>query len=231
MDAVILCAGEGKRLRPLTNEKPKPMVNVNGRPLMENSLEYAAQMDVNHLHIVVGYMKNRIMEHYGDSYNGIEISYYEQKEREGLAHALRQVKYEFEENFLLLLSDGVYENFPSDKIKEDKITLVTEKVPIEKAQEYGVCVIDDNEKVLSLVEKPDSPPSSQILCGNYILPPAIIDYCHSVEPSNTGEYGITDAINELLRSDKRRAEIVELELWRVDVARPEDIEDIERREL
>lgn len=227
MQGVILCAGEGTRLRPLTNDTPKPMVEVDGKPLMEHSLDYADEMGVDHLHLVVGYLKEQIINNYGDSYNGIPISYHTQESQDGLAHAVRQVDAEFDEHFLLLLSDVVYGDFPTTDLPTDKTALVTETVPIEEAHEYGVCETNKDGEITNLIEKPENPPTNQILAGSYILPPEIFNYCHSIEPSDRGEYEITDAINAFLNDTGTHAELVETDSWRVDVARPENITEVE----
>lgn len=231
MHGVILCAGEGTRLRPLTYDTPKPMVEVDGQPLIEYSLDYAHQMGVTDLHLVVGYKREQIINTYGNSYNGMDISYYVQEEQDGLAHAVRQVTADIPDHFLLLLSDVVYDSFPTNDLPTNKTALVTETVPIEEAHEYGVCETNSAGEITNLIEKPENPPTNQILAGSYILPPEIFDYCHAIEPSDRGEYEITDAINAFLNDTNTNAELVEIDSWRVDVARPEDIETVEQNHI
>ncbi|ESS04761.1 MAG: dTDP-glucose pyrophosphorylase, partial [uncultured archaeon A07HR67] len=88
MKAVVLAAGKGTRLRPLTDDKPKGMVEVAEKPLITHCFDQLIDLGADELVVVVGYMKEQIIDHYGDAYEGVPITYTHQREQKGLAHAL-----------------------------------------------------------------------------------------------------------------------------------------------
>lgn len=223
MKGVILCAGKGTRLRPKTYFKPKPLVEVDNTPLVEYSLEYGIDTGVTEFHLVVGYKQHQIKNHIGDSYQGIPVEYHTQETPEGLAHAVAQVDTDIESHFLLLLSDVIYGEFPSDSLETDSMSIMTDTVPLTEASEYGVCKVNSNGDITGLVEKPESPPSNKILAGSYVLPPEIMEYCETIEPSDRGEYEITDAINLYIEESNVECSFVDIDSWSMDVARPEDV--------
>lgn len=226
MESVILAAGRGSRLEPLTNKKPKPLAIVGGKTIIEHTLDYAVTAGITSATIVVGYKAEQIKTHLGESYRGINITYVHQDEKLGLAHATLQAKDTIEGDvFALFFSDIIYENPPLDDLKRcmDNSTpaVFVDNVPIEDASSYGVCEIVDGV-VESVVEKPENPPSNKIIAGTYVLPKEIFSYCSSISPSDRGEYEITDAINAYLQ-DVGNIEFIEIEGGRVDVAYMEDL--------
>ncbi|HKJ59839.1 MAG TPA: sugar phosphate nucleotidyltransferase, partial [Halobacteriales archaeon] len=108
MKAVVLAAGEGTRLRPLTEDKPKAMVEVAGVPLLTHCFDQLLALGADELIVVVGYLKERIISHYGDSYDGVPITYTHQREQDGLAHALLTVEEHVDDDFMLILGDNVF---------------------------------------------------------------------------------------------------------------------------
>lgn len=226
MEAIILAAGRGSRLEPLTNKKPKPLALVGDKSILQHNLDYAADAGITSATIVVGYKADQVKEHLGDSYNGIDLTYVHQDEKLGLAHATLQAEDTIEDDvFCLLLSDIIYEHPPTEDIKRylesSTPAVFVDTVPLEDASSYGVCDIEDGV-VRNVVEKPDDPPSNRIIAGTYILPKDIFDYCKSISKSDRGEYEITDAINEYLH-DVGDIEFKEITGERVDVAYMSDL--------
>jgi len=88
MQAVVLAAGKGTRLRPLTDDKPKVPVEVDDKPLLEDVMDNLIEIGATEFVLVVGYMKEKIIERYGDEYKNIPITYAHQREQLGLAHAI-----------------------------------------------------------------------------------------------------------------------------------------------
>src|SRR5512136_2312849 len=108
MKALVLAAGEGTRLRPLTSNIPKPLLLVAGRPFMSHVLEALANMDVRDIFILVGWKANKIKEYYGDgSRLGLRIRYLEQRERMGTAHAIGCADGSIDEPFICLNGDVI----------------------------------------------------------------------------------------------------------------------------
>ncbi|WP_256685760.1 UTP--glucose-1-phosphate uridylyltransferase AglF [Halococcus qingdaonensis] len=233
MKAVVLAAGEGTRLRPLTEDKPKGMVEVDDKPILTHCFEQLAELGASELLVVVGYQKEVIIEHYGDEFDGIPITYTHQREQAGLAHALLTVEEHIDDDFMLILGDNVFEANLADVVdrqREDRAdaAFLVEEVPMEEANRYGVCDTNDYGEVTDVIEKPDEPPTNLVLTGFYTFTPAIFHACHLVQPSARGEYELSEAVDLLLRSG-RTIDAVRMNGWRIDVGYPEDRDEAERR--
>jgi glucose-1-phosphate thymidylyltransferase len=233
MQAVILAAGEGSRLRPLTDDRPKALVEVDGVPILTRCLDGLVELGIEEFIIVVGYRGAQIVDTYGESYRGVPVTYTFQRERLGLAHALLTVEEHIDGDFVLMLGDNVFEANLSDVIDRQRrheadAAFLVETVPYEEASRYGICVTNDRGEIVEVMEKPDDPPSNLVMTGFYTFTPAIFHACHLVRPSARGEYELPDAIDLLVRSG-RRIDAVVLDGWRIDVGYPEDRDRAERR--
>jgi len=120
MQAVVLAAGEGTRLRPLTEDKPKALVEVDGRPILSHCFDRLIELDADELLVVVGYKKERIIDFYGDDYGGVPITYTHQREPKGLAHALLCVEEHVDDDFMLMLGDNVFEANLADVVNRQR---------------------------------------------------------------------------------------------------------------
>src|SRR6056297_3018283 len=100
--AVVLAAGEGRRIRPLTRYQPKPMLRIAGRPILEYPLDALADNDVESVVLVVGHAKNRIQNHFESSYRDLEITYVTQSTQLGSGHALQTAEEYTDEEFLVV---------------------------------------------------------------------------------------------------------------------------------
>jgi len=233
MQAVILAAGKGTRLEPLTDDKPKPLVEVNGNPLIEDVFDNLIDIGVDEFVVVVGYKKEKIIERYEDEYRDVPITYAHQREQKGLAHALLHAESHVDGDFVLMLGDNIFRGNLGDVVnrqKEDRAdaAFLVEEVPMEEASRYGVCDTNEYGEIVRVVEKPDNPPSNLVMTGFYTFTPAIFHACHLVQPSDRGEYEITDAINLLIQSG-RTIDAIRLDGWRMDIGYPEDRDEAEER--
>ncbi len=233
MKAVVLAAGKGTRLRPLTDDKPKGMVEVDDKPLLTHCFEQLAELGADEFVVVVGYLKESIIEHYGDSFEGIPITYTHQREQKGLAHALLMVEEHIDDDFMLMLGDNIFNANLQDVVRrqrEDRAdaAFLVEEVPWEEASRYGVCETNAYGEITDVVEKPDEPESNLVMTGFYTFSPAIFHACKLVQPSNRDEYEISEAIDLLIRSG-RTIDAIGIDGWRIDVGYPEDQEEAERR--
>jgi glucose-1-phosphate thymidylyltransferase len=233
MQAVILAAGEGTRLRPLTDDTPKGMVEVNGKPIITHCLEQLVDLGAKEVFVVVGYRKEDIISHYGDEFQGVPITYEHQREALGLAHALLTVEAHIEDDFMLMLGDNIFQANLEDVVTRQQeeradAAFLVEEVPWEEADRYGVCVTNDYGEITDVVEKPDDPPSNLVMTGFYTFTPAIFHACKLVQPSNRGEYEISEAIDLLIRSG-RTIDAIPIDGWRLDIGYPEDRDEAERR--
>ena len=207
MKAVVLAAGKGTRLRPLTDNKPKGLVEVNDKPIITHCFERLAELDADEFVVVVGYRKEDIIEYYGDEWNGIPITYTHQREQNGLAHALLTAEEHIDDDFMLILGDNIFEANLADVVHRQResradAAFLVEEVPWDEASRYGVCDTNNYGEITDVVEKPEDPPSNLVMTGFYTFSPAIFHACKLVQPSNRGEYEISEAIDLLIRSGR-----------------------------
>ena len=233
MDAVVLAAGEGTRLRPLTEDKPKGMVEVDGDPILTHCFEQLVALGAEQLVVVVGYMKEKIIQYYGDEFDGVPITYTHQREQNGLAHALLTTEEHVDGDFMLLLGDNIFRANLEDVVRRHSeertdAAFLVEEVPWEEATRYGVCDTNKYGEIVEVIEKPDDPPTNLVMTGFYTFTPAIFHACHLVQPSHRDEYELSDAVDLLLQSG-RTIDAIGLDGWRIDVGYPEDRDEAERR--
>lgn len=206
MKAVVLCAGAGVRLRPLTHVRPKHLLPVGGRAVLDWVLCDLADAGVSEVVMVVPTEARLLREFVGDGGRwGLRASYVVQPEPRGLAHALGCARAAIadDERFLMYLGDdlldrGVVADFVADFAEGDAdASLVVKPVPDPRA--FGVVVLEDG-RVRRLVEKPQDPPSDLAIVGVYGFGPAIWEALDGLQPSARGELEITDAIDRLVRA-------------------------------
>ncbi|MEF8808953.1 sugar phosphate nucleotidyltransferase [Natronomonas sp.] len=231
MHGVVPAAGRGTRLRPQTDDRPKALVRVAGRPLLTHVFE-ALVSHVDGYVVVIGYRGDRIRDHYGETYDGRPITYVEQPTQRGLAHAVRQAEPVIDDSFLQLNGDNVLrgnvgEVASTHRRTDADATLLVEDVDRERAKRGGVVRIEDGE-VAGLVEKPGDPPTTLATTGCFAFSPRIFEACRAIDPSDRGEYELPDAIEWLLNHGGQ-VETVELDGWRVNVNTDADIERAEER--
>ncbi|XGI84241.1 bifunctional sugar-1-phosphate nucleotidylyltransferase/acetyltransferase [Halorutilales archaeon Cl-col2-1] len=218
MKAVVLAAGEGTRMRPVTRTRPKPMVPVGGKPLLEEVLDACSEY-VDGFVIVVGYGSEDVKEYFGDEYDGKPVEYAVQDEQEGTAHAIGTAEPYVDERFIGLNGDVVV--FPElvERLVEHESAVTVRRV--ENPTEYGVVGVEDGE-VSSVVEKPDDPPSNLANLGLYVFKPDVFDYIRETPKSERGEYEITDSIRAMV-DDGFSFDVVEHDGVWLDVGRPWEI--------
>ncbi|MCG3261076.1 MAG: NTP transferase domain-containing protein, partial [Candidatus Heimdallarchaeota archaeon] len=236
MKGVILAAGHGKRLLPLTSFRPKHMLPVAGKPILLHSLEYLRDvLDIKDIIIVVGYERQAIMDYFNNGEDfGINITYVVQyaKKIKGLATAVELVKEYISDDFIVFLGDNL---FSADLRKVVDLHLTSKAAATlhleesENPQRYGVVEINGDD-VLSLEEKPQNPKSNFVITGFYVFSPIIFDMIPKLKPSFRGEYELTDAIQELVNN----GHVVKAGLisgWRHDIGFPEDLLAVNRHYL
>jgi glucose-1-phosphate thymidylyltransferase long form len=233
MQAVVLAAGQGTRLQPLTDDKPKGLVEVAGEPILTHCFDQLLELGADELVVVVGYMKEKIIDHYGDEYDDVPITYTHQRDQNGLAHALLTAEEHVDDDFMLILGDNIFEANLEDVVRRQRenrtdAAFLVEEVPYEEASRYGVCDTNDYGEITEVVEKPEDPPTNLVMTGFYTFSPAIFHACHLVQPSDRGEYELSDAVDLLIQSG-RTIDAIGLDGWRIDVGYPEDRDEAEER--
>jgi glucose-1-phosphate thymidylyltransferase len=199
MKAVVLAAGEGTRLRPLTRTRPKPMLPIGNQPLLEHVLEAARQAGIDEFVFVVGYKRERIQNHFGDGDDwNVDIDYAVQETQLGTGHALLQAEKYIDGEFLALNGDRIVEpSAISAVITEhgDTDRPVMAVTRHHTPENYGVVELD-GRTVRSIEEKPPvhTVRTDYINAGVYGLSQAIFDDLRAAEPD--GELAITTVLDE-----------------------------------
>jgi bifunctional UDP-N-acetylglucosamine pyrophosphorylase/glucosamine-1-phosphate N-acetyltransferase len=222
MQAVILAAGKGMRMRPLTLEMPKPLIKVAGKSLLEHNLDNLVGL-VDEVILVVGYKKEMIMEKFGREYKGINVVYVVQEKQLGTGHALLLTGGKVNGKFLMLNGDDLYSREDMEAVsKYDNCVLVEKK---EDVFGFGVVVVDDR-KVVDIVEKPEKFVSDLVNTGMYCFGLEVFEILKNLGKSERGEYEITDAIKELAKKGKMHFEEVN-GFW-IPVSEPHQIAEAEK---
>lgn len=222
MEAVVLAAGEGKRMRPLTTTRPKVMLPVAGRPLLEHVLRAAAKAGVDRAHVVVHYRAEAVRAGLGDgSALGLELVYHEQGEPRGTGHALRAVTDRPSGGFLMLSGDTLVDAADLVRLQETVRSgrSALGAVQVADARAYGALEVD-GDRLVAIHEKRDEPPSDLINSGTYAFTDAIWAHLDALKVSPRGELELTDAVTALAREEG--VQVVPLATWR-DVGRPWDL--------
>jgi UDP-N-acetylglucosamine diphosphorylase/glucosamine-1-phosphate N-acetyltransferase len=197
--AVILAAGEGKRMGPLTNTRPKVMLPIANKPILEHLLIEMKKAGIREFIFVVGYHDERIREYFGDGSSwDVQIQYCVQRKQLGTADALRVVKPFGDSSFLVANGDGIieYQDIQMIMSQTGNVMCVIELPDI-----AGLGVIEGSSgKVFRLYEKVDNPPTHLANAGLYLFTPAIFEAIEKTEKSRRGEYEITDSIQILIDS-------------------------------
>ncbi len=224
--AVVLCAGEGTRLRPLTFSRPKHLLPVAGKPLLGWALESLATAGIEEVGLVVGHRPESIQRYVGDGAAfGLEATYLTQPKPLGLAHAVDSAR-EFigENDFLLYLADNLLENGVAPLVEfyaahRPAAALFAKEVPDPRA--YGV-LVTEGARVTQLLEKPPDPPSNLAIVGAYAFSHTIMQAIKETPPSARGEYEITDAIQRLVSSGQEVLALCAEGFWE-DAGRPAEL--------
>ena len=221
MECVVLAAGEGKRMRPLTAKRPKVMLPLANRPMMEHLVLAARDAGITEFVFVVGYGEREIRGHFGDGSGfGIHIKYASQRQQRGTADALRSAHDLVTGPFILLNGDMILKSTEiADlcKCRAPCMSISTTDHP----GDYGVVMVE-NDLVTGLEEKSKHPQSSMINAGAYLFSPDIFDAVNSVQTSSRGELELTDALFEYIAEKKLTAH--QLSYW-MDVGNPWDMLD------
>ncbi|MFB6352660.1 MAG: sugar phosphate nucleotidyltransferase [Halobacteriales archaeon] len=231
MQGVVPAAGEGTRLRPLTADRPKGLVEVAGRPLLAHVFDALVELEVQELLVIVGYRGDQLREHFGRAYDGVPVRYVEQAGPAGLARAVLAAEDHVDGDFVVLNGDNVVDAALGRVVERHRAaaadaTLLVDAVDPERAAEGGVLRFDEGE-LAGVVEKPADPPSTTVTRGFHVFSPAVFHACHLVTPSPTGEYELSAAIDLLVHAGAP-VETVRLEGQCVNVNTPDDIEAAEQ---
>lgn len=236
MKALILCAGKGTRLRPLTFTIAKHLIPIVNKPVIFYILEKIKKVDIEEVGIVVNPENiNDFKEFLGNGEKfGLKIEYILQEEPKGLAHAV-WVSKDFigNDSFLMYLGDNLIldniEPFVNEFRKNEDLKASILLSPVEDPSRFGVAVMNEGN-IIKVVEKPKEPISNLAIIGLYLFRNTIFEGIENIKPSWRGELEITDAIEYLIDKGYKVKGHVVYGWWK-DTGKPEDLIEANRKIL
>ena len=197
MKAVILAAGEGSRMRPLTYTRPKVMLPIANRPIVEHLLIEVEQAGIREFILIVGYHDEQVRHYFGNGDKwGVSIDYCTQRKQLGTADALRMVEDLVDGNFLMMNGDIIV-NRKDIKSLADRTENTLSVIEVEDTQGLGVIELEEG-RVVHIYEKIAQTPSHLANAGLYLFTPDIFTAIAQTPESPRGEYEITDSLQLLI---------------------------------
>ncbi|WP_302852618.1 glucose-1-phosphate thymidylyltransferase [Methanosphaera stadtmanae] len=230
MKGVILSGGHGTRLRPLTHTGPKQLIPIANKPVIEYAIEDLRDAGITDIGIILGTnMPNKIKDALGDGTKfGVNITYIMQGEPKGLAHAVATAKdFVDGDSFVMYLGDNILKSGIEEFVEgfdESEFSSRLLLQEVEDPRQFGVAELNDEGKIIHLVEKPKHPKNNLALVGIYLFKNNIFDAINKIEPSWRNELEITDAIQRLI-DDGFDVDSFVVEGWWKDTGKPEDVLD------
>ena len=208
-----MAAGEGRRCRPLTQTRSKVMLPVGNRPFMEHVILALAENGIRDLYIVVGYQKERVMDYFEDGLDfGVKITYLEQNELLGTAHALRKAEAYVNEEFIVVNGDNLIDARAVKELisaKGDNVILAALR---QHSGDYGVLMVEQ-ERVKAIIEKPGRPCSGILNTGAYKFSPAIFEDLRHTPISERGSYELTETVSQMIADGKEIVPQISKGIW------------------
>jgi glucose-1-phosphate thymidylyltransferase len=227
LKGLILCAGLGTRMRPITYSIVKPLIPVANKPCIHYGIEALRAAGITEVGIVVGETGPAVKSALGNGGAwGMKFTYVTQKNPGGLAHAvLSAADFIGDSSFLMYLGDNlIHGGVPelAERFRRGATAATIMLKPVSNPQRFGVAEIDKKQRILSLVEKPKKPKSNLAILGIYCFTSEILTAARSIKPSGRGELEITDAIAWLINNG-REVDCHVVEGWWHDTGQKSDM--------
>lgn len=227
MKGIILHAGHGTRLRPLTHTGPKQLLPIANKPMSEYCVESIRRTGITEVAIIIGGIgANKVREYYGDGEKfGIKITYIEQDLPHGIAHAIKLCKdFINNEKFLVFLGDNIIQRDITEFVKNFETSNAKASIllcEVDNPSRFGIADMKDG-KITKIMEKPKNPPTNLAVTGIYLLSPTIFEIIDRLKPSWRNELEITDALQILLEGGHQIIYNIITDYWK-DTGTPDDI--------
>ena len=203
---VVLAAGNGIRLLPLTNDIPKVLVDINGKSTLERCLDSISDI-ASEIIIVINYHGNKIKEKIRSSYKGVSVKYAD-IEPKGTGHAISEIKGILDKRFMVIYGDDILCKSDLEKSMQNEFAIIGAHVI--NPSKFGILDYDDNDYLSDIVEKPANPPGNLANAGGFTLNKKIFE--HKLKPSIRGEYEIIDYIKYLIKAGEK-IKVIKTDYW------------------
>jgi bifunctional UDP-N-acetylglucosamine pyrophosphorylase/glucosamine-1-phosphate N-acetyltransferase len=215
MKAVIMAAGKSTRTYPLTLTRPKALLTIGTKTILEHQLD-ALDGIVDGVVLVVNYLREQIEDRFGDSYGGLPLEYVGQAEQLGTGHAVLQCAGVINEPFLAMNGDDLYD--PRDLAKLAETTQAALVKRVSDPRLYGIYEVTDGNRAVRLVEKPEEVFSDLANVGAYKFMPDVFDVLAKTEKSPRDEIEVTCAVQTLAETGDFR--VIEMEGYWLAIGYP-----------
>lgn len=210
MQAIILAAGRGVRMGELTNDAPKPLLKISGKPILEYSLANLPE-EILEVILVIGYKGEMIKEYFGDNWQGKKIKYVEQKELNGTGGAVHSVKDLVQDRFLVLMADDLYHKSDLEKLLEHDLALLVRE--IEQNTRFGVVEKDEDDYLKNVIEFKDLKgrqiDAHLVNMGAYMLNKNFFNY--PLVKISDKEFGLPQTLAQM--ADKYKIKVIKASCW------------------
>ncbi|MEY4723849.1 MAG: hypothetical protein RLZZ324_1362 [Candidatus Parcubacteria bacterium] len=211
-----MAAGLGTRMRPLTDATPKPMLHVNGRPILERTISLLPP-EVTEVILVVGYLQDRIRAHFGASWGGKAIRYVEQNELRGSAHAVHLCRPHIQDRFVVLNGDDLYA--PEDVAATAAHRLAVLGMQVDDGGRFGMLETDADGHLTRIAPDGSVDGRATVNIGVYALDKRFFDY--PMVPVKSGkEFGLPQTIGSM--APEHAIKVTQARFW-MPIGYPEDI--------
>ena len=212
MKAIVLAAGEGVRMHPLTYTRPKALLQVAGKPLIWHVLSRLKVAGITEVCVVVKYKKEMLIDYLKENDLGLKLTFIEQGEKHGTGAALLDAENFADEDFLVVAADNICDpEFYKKVITEHKGGKTIAVKQVENPTRFGVAKVE-NSLITDFIEKPEKPPSNLANISIYCFSPDIFEELKTLKPTSRGEYEVVDVF--------KGARAVEVEGFWMDAGYP-----------
>ncbi len=220
MKAVILAAGEGSRMHPLTYTRPKVMLPIANKPILEHLLIEAREAGIREFIFIVGYHDEQVRHYFGNGDKwGVSIEYCSQRKQLGTADAVRMAEELIAGNFLVINGDIIVNQKDINSLS-NKNDITMSVIEVEDTRDLGWVELD-KDKVVRIYEKVEKPPSRMANAALYLFTPEIFDAVSQTPKSPRGEYDITDSL-QLMIDQGHHVSYQKIDYW-LDLSYPWDL--------
>ncbi|OGI36977.1 MAG: hypothetical protein A2374_05550 [Candidatus Moranbacteria bacterium RIFOXYB1_FULL_44_23] len=210
-----MAAGEGTRMRPLTNKTPKPMLRVKGKPILEWTISFLPEK-VDEVIIIVNYLADQIRNYFGEEWKGRKIKYVFQKELNGTGGAIHACKDILRNKFLVINGDDLF--FKKDLEKLCREELAAMAFEVEDPSKFGVFKMDKDGNLLDIIEKPQEKDNKLANIGAYVLNRNFFDY--ALVRITEKEFGLPQTMAKM--TDKYKVKVFPTAHW-FPIGNPDDL--------
>ena len=216
--ALILAAGKGTRMWPLTDNTPKPLLPLGGIPIIKRQIDELKKVGVENVYVLIGYQMKEISDFLGSGKeHGVKIEYIVQAEQKGTGHAILQAEGKINGKFYCINGDTTIDRKNLEQMRGNTNNACMMVTKVNDASRFGV-VNSKNGKLISIIEKGMSG-EAMINAGQYVFSEKIFGSIKKVEKSERSEYEITDALQAI----SENVGVIEYEGFWKDIGSPWDL--------